>query len=503
MNNLQTDVVSQQEFDQATWQALAEDVLAPLLVEHYIAGNSQYFDACYYEFALESYQFPAGRWRSLFASIVTLNLKKESVNWNNLSPLVSSTVSEDWFTSVIQIADGVRLLDFDGNVDKLKALGKRMATAERFERGALELRQGKSLELTISNTVSQITNLSERGFDHETASKAAVNVKAIMEGEPKPGVKTRIPFIDDCASLQTGQMCLLAGAYKSHKTALALNFVIEAYRQGKKPAILSWENSVEMTSMQLICMLAVEYLLYTLRLPYTQKDPVFNIAPALIMEAGKNYKNWIQKRVEAIDYGYYAFEKMGENIRIYDRSKKGGELSDLQSTRTVVSRDMRLYEGDFYLLDHQGLILAPGEIYERTSAVSGGLQELSRVADPHPIHLLVLSQLSEAAIKAKKAYSSGAKGGGDSNANSDVVLRTMPLRDASGGEDKYFDDRVKLQVKHDRWGGSTGFELVYFHPQSGLRLPPAQDLAEEQRLLGSDMGTGVPNDDEPRDLSLL
>src|SRR5690606_2131664 len=101
-----------------------------------------------------------------------------------------------------------------------------------------------------------------------------------------------------------------------------------------------------------------------------------------LLRAGNGYRQWTALKRQAVDYAREEFHRMGEGIRIYDTSLKGGALSDMASISSVVRRDMRLYGGNWFALDHQGLVDERGEIYEHTRSVSKSLQRLSRIQEP-------------------------------------------------------------------------------------------------------------------------
>lgn len=458
-----------------TWQSVAEDVLAPLLVEQYIEGKSEYFESAYMEEGLFPHHFPNGRWRSLYSCIVQLRNQKKAVNWNNLSSIVSSTVNSDWFTDVSTLADPIRMLDFDDNVAKLIEIGNRMTAVDSLEQAADNLRRGEDLQFTIQSVIDDITTVGERRIENETAEGASEAVDQIFESDPVVGAPTGIEFIDDSiGGLIAGRMMMLAGAYKSRKTTCMINWILSAYRAGKLPAILSFENSKQVTTMQIIAMLAIEYLFEQKKIAYTSEASAFWISADQLMRMGKTYKQkWAGLKAEAVEYARDTFRDMKKGIRIYDQSHKGGNLSDIDSCRSVIIRDMHLYGGNIFAIDHQGLIDAPSkEIYEGTRYVSKQLMKISRYSDPHPISLLVLAQLNEETIKSntkKEKYTTGIKGGGDTNANADYVIRTTPVPDPINR--KFHNDRVEIQVKLTRWSGGTGKHIVKFHPESGLLMP--------------------------------
>lgn len=461
--------------DLSQWQSLAEDVLSLLCTEPYIEGDLNFFKKASHERMLKPYHLPPGRWRSLYEAVLQLHLTEKNVNWNNLVAILPSTADEAWYTELSSLADPIRMFDFDENVERLIELGNRMSIISTLEHTTESLRKGEGIEFAVQNCISDITSLGDGKIEDETAIGTSTRVSRIFEADPVPGICTGIDFIDEAiGGLRSQKMLVLAGAYKSRKTTIMLNWILAAIRQGKKPAILSFENSIEITTLQLIAMLAVEWLFRVNKIEYTDSASAYWISASDLMMLGKTYQQkWAGLKAEAVNYARETWESFGKGIRIYDRSTNGGSLSNIASIKSVIKRDMHLYGGDFFAIDHQGLIDANGEIYESTRYVSKELQVISRITEPHSIHLLVLAQLNEEAIKRKKSssYSSGVKGGGDTNANADYVLRTTPIKDPNGGQDKYYDNRVDLQIKHNRWGASTARHTVKFHPQSGLYRP--------------------------------
>ncbi|MDA8115734.1 MAG: hypothetical protein M0Z43_13570 [Acidithiobacillus sp.] len=454
------------------WQSAADDVLAVLLTEQYTDKGTNGFNRAVHECGLMSYHLPEGKWRDLMGAILDLRLGQKAVSWNNLASILSGRVTEQWYTELVTLCDVTRIADFGDNVTLLMDYGSRMAVVDSLEQAAKDLRDGDAnIDERVNLLVSDITTVGETKIVDETAGDSDARLALVFDAEPPPVIPTGIGFVDDAiGGLREQRMLVLAGAYKSRKTTLMLNWLLRAYRAGKRPAVLSWENTITMTMMQLIAMLAVEWLIQCGRVTYAPDAPVFWISADGLMQAGRGYKRWASLKVEALDYARAELKRMGDGMRFYDRTPSGGGLSDLPSARAVIRRDMRLYGGDVFGLDHQGLIDANGEVFEHTRSVSKYLQGLSRITEPHSISLIVLAQLNENAIANTSGYSAGVKGGGDTSANADYVLRTTPVK-LPATEDKYYDDRIELQVKHNRWGATTAREIVMFHPESGLVMP--------------------------------
>lgn len=499
------------------WQSAASDVLSVLVVENYLDREVSAFTRAYHENSLMPTHLPPGKWRDLYSTIITLRMAGKQVNWTTLSTEGTALITEDWYTELVTLYDAVRVADFDDNLSAALAVGTKMLAIEAMHRAEQALLREGDLDETVSTLVIDVSSAGQMKITQETAGGSVERLKSIFEGAPEPAVPTGNEVIDKkFGGLRLERMLLIAGAYKSGKTRLALNFLINAWRGGMKPAFLTLENSIETTMLQIVCMFAVEWLL---RNKYVRYDPddeasVYWISPDLLMQAGRDYKSWVDLKKRAIDFGFAQLAAMGNDVRFYDTSDEGGSLYDFNSVRKVVQRDMRLYGGDCYFVDHQGLIHAPGDIFQKTAFVSDSLRRLSRIQKPHRIHLCVLAQLNENTIHVPGGYSPGVMGGGASTANSDYVLRTTPVPiDEEKGE--YYNDRIYLQVKQSRWSAASKRTTVHVHPGSGLTLkneltswdkdmpkgqwngtlplPPPINWQDTRDAV--DLGTDVPDDD--------
>ena len=481
-------------FNLQIWQSATDDMLSVLLTEQYTDAGTNAFNTAIHEQGIMPYHLPAGKWRALLAAILDLRYSKRAVNWNNLASLVNDTVTQAWYTELMLLSDVTRIADFPDNVRLILEYGNRMAVVESLEQAVEGLRKGDDVDGTINLLVSDITTVGEIKIVNETAGASDDRLSKIFDQEPPPVVKTGVDFVDDAiGGLREQRMLVIAGAYKSRKTTLMLNWLLAAYRAGKRPAVLSWENTIDMTMMQFVAILAVEYLLNDGRVPYSPDAPLYWISADGLMQAGIGYKTWTRLKVEAIDYARAELKRIGDGIRFYDRSPDGGGLAGTSSVQSLIRRDMRLYGGDLYGCDHQGLVDADGEVFEHTRSVSKFFQGVSRITSPHSLSLIVLAQLNESAIANSGGYSAGVKGGGDTSANADYVLRTTPV-EVPGGAGKYYDDRIELQVKHNRWGATTSKQTVMFHPESGKLMKSTTKSYDQIIEEGLHVGNGHVSD---------
>lgn len=452
------------------WASAADDVLSVLLTEQYTDAGLNGFNHAFYEKGLLTLHFPQGRYRALFQAIADLRMNKRPVTWNSIADKVSGAVTQQWYTELCTLCDPIRISDFNDNAAMLLEYGERAIAAETLEDGARKIRDGEDREAVLDGVVSDITSGIAHDIEGETAGAATKNLREKLKQTPSPVNPTGFDFIDDVTGgIRKGRMMVLAGAYKSRKTTIGYNVALNAHRNGLKPAVLSLENTIETMHASFTAMLAVDWLLKQGQVKYSPDASVYWISPDTLLQAGAGYKRWADLKVKAIEWALDEMDRIDKGIRFYDTSETGGALADMRSIKGVIKRDMRLYGGDVYLVDHQGLVDADGEIYEHTRKVSKDFQRLSRITAPHQIFLMVIAQLNESAIQNGAGYSAGVKGGGDTSANVDYLITTNPVQ-IPGTNGDFYDDRTEVKVKFNRWGGTTPRKTTFFHPESGLKM---------------------------------
>ena len=81
---------------------------------------------------------------------------------------------------------------------------------------------------------------------------------------------------------------------------------------GLKPAILSYENTIETMHALLTAMLAVDWLLKENKVPYSQKRPFTGLV-LIACPSGSGYKKWTPLKVQAIEW---ALEEMDRSVTV-------------------------------------------------------------------------------------------------------------------------------------------------------------------------------------------
>lgn len=453
----------------AAWESVADDILSVLLTEQWTGDGTSHFETAVLEYGLRPEHFPMGPARQIAGAIITLRDEKRTVTWNTLQPLVVG-VTDAQYTRWVTLADETRTGGvFRDNVDLLIQYGATFHTLDLLHEKQERLLAGHDRDTEIDDLMDRAGQAGAARIVGETADQSAGSFRDLMGEAPLPLVSTGLAWLDESVGgFGENELWYIAGPYKSSKTRLAYNMALQSARRGVSTAILSLENLKREIVAQFVSMLAIEWLLAQNKVPYSQTSPVYYIDPKLLLRVRANYRQWADLKRAAVDHGIDAFAKIGQHLRIYDRSEDHGALKDMTSIRRVIKRDKRLYNGRLYMVDHQGLVEAPGTTYEKTAYVSGQFQSLSRDYADAPITLVVLAQKSEENIKTDSdGYSPGVKGGGDSAANADVLLTTKPQQ-VEGEPGAFHNDRTAVRIALARWGGGGHKELVGFHPGSGL-----------------------------------
>jgi len=463
-----TTVKRKKPVSKAAWESVAEDVLSVLLVEEGATEAARHYHVALDE-GLKVEHFPQGKHRQLMQAIADLREQKSALTWHAIEAVTVGVTLAD-HTRLVTLADDTRMgAVFRDNVKLLIDYGLTLSMAEQMDAARQALLAGKDRDGVVDHLVDEVTRKGVVRIIGETAEDAGKAFKTLMDETPKPLVSTGLAWVDEAVGgFGENELWYIAGPYKSSKTRLAYNMALHAARRGVSVGILSLENLQREINAQFVSMLAIEWLLAQNKVAYDANSSLYWISPKMLLRVRSGYRQWPDLKARAVDHGIEAFRQLQKHIRIYDRSESLGELSTVSSIKRVIKRDKRLYGGRLYFVDHQGLVDARGSVYEQTSATSKAFQSLSRAFPDDPITLVVLAQLNEETIKAEgEGYSAGVKGGGDSPANSDVMLTTKPVP-IKGAEGEFHNDRTTLRVKYSRWGSGGHKELVGFHPESGL-----------------------------------
>jgi len=267
----------------------------------------------------------------------------------------------------------------------------------------------------------------------------------------------------------------IVAPYKMRKSTLLRIVALNIAKQGGSVAILMLESTRRMVVAQFVSMLAVEWLwnagLYDALDRWGQ--PLRWIGAKDLVRIRGGYRKWDERKVEAIDYGIRKYRELQNRLRIYDKGKDSGTLSDLTSLRRIIMRDKHLYGADLIAVDHMQRINEQGNDYEVMYNTSRYLETMAR---HEKIAMMLLAQVNESEIRSGvKTHSPGVKGGGDLSAAVDYLFTVSYGReDADGLAHK---DRMTVKMHLSRFGEGGVSADIRIDPFTGLLLPDSGKVA--------------------------
>ena len=247
-----------------------------------------------------------------------------------------------------------------------------------------------------------------------------------------------------------------------------------------------FESNKLMVNAMLVSMLAIEWLiknnLYDAN--DTNKEGVTvgkanQIWASTLVKLQGRYPSLGKIRAQAISAGIQEFNKLSTYLRVYDRTKKGGSLSDNASIHRICLRDKALYATDFIAIDHAQRINEKGSDYEKLTTVVPYLESLARRED---IAMCLLAQVNaNNAEGTGDSHISGVRGGTVLDEAVDYMLITgykQKLDEPIDNITRYPNDVLKIGLQHSRYGdgGSHRRAFVAIDPNSGLILHGGKPL---------------------------
>jgi hypothetical protein len=456
-------------YSMEAWTAAAEDILSALVMERYVDERDAYFRQTYYEHGLTPDDMPPGQCSTLYAVIIDLYRERREVN----APAVMtrmSNLNQAWYYSLSVLFDDMRRMDYASLIRLCKEYGAKARAITVLERGAVAIKQGAAVGDAMRSVVSNISTESAATAG-ETADAVAGDITDWLEGTPEKLLSTGIDWLDaETGGIEKGAFYGLAGAYKSRKSTLGYNILLNAARAGESVAILSLENSRLKMGAIMTVMLAVDHLFYTRR-DYTPNNPLYWMSAKQLLNARASYRTWRKEKVEAIEVGLSKWRALQDRIRLYDMTREGGlHGGSISTVVQCIKRDQHLYGGWLYMVDHMLLIerALQNQPYLQQTVVSGALRELVRQSGDQPLSVLLLAQMNETSIRNGNMGASGVKGGGALAADVDTLLETRGVVEM---DDKFYNDRSQVRIQRGRDTASTGWNTVMYHDGSGLILP--------------------------------
>lgn len=461
------------------WQTTADEVLAVLL------QDEKAHDRARFEWQVDERHFPPGPHREVFRAVDDLRLKNRPVHPAALHDACNGKVDVAWLGGLFMLySESLTGEVFRTNVENMQARGQAYMDIQAMTWGIEALRGAANADArqqVIGDVLTALGSQTHTALLPATALESGERFEALMAAAPPKTLPTGVTWIDNLTGgMQHGQIWWLAAPYKMRKSSLMRNLLINGVRAGASMTLAALEGSQSLVIAQLVAMFAAEWLLKHGHYHAVDKQglPLNAISAALLLRLRQRYKTQLDPRqVAAVEHGIREYKRLGDRLRIYDRTGANGGLGSLSSVETMIHRDVNKYALDVCFIDYMQLIGGGKSSYfENVAHIS---QRLQHLAGSENIALVVLAQLNEEAVRSStESHSPGVKGGGDPAATADFLFTTK-YGDRSDEEDAPPPDRMRITLKLARHASMGQWKDFTIHPSSGLLLP-SEDLNESK-----------------------
>lgn len=320
-----------------------------------------------------------------------------------------------------------------GILAKIRALGRELSGLQDID-SISDVAGQRANELAGLLSVKQ--NRDSRG--------EAVNDAAWAEVEQFKGngIPTGLKWFDDLTGGQwPGMNYWIAGAYKSGKSTLMRNIVLNTARSGCPVGVLCAEGSREMFALDCQAMMATEYLLNQ----GWQKDNL-RIDGLMIMRFYWRQGVLVPAELAAINKAKEEWNKLP--INIWD-TRDG--IRNTATLRYLVKHGKLNFGTRAFWADYSQLFGSGGTLFERQSETSKAIQEIA--ADENIVFGMLTQQNEQQVRSGGESHSPGVKGGGDAAAAADFMI--VPELDSDTGILK-----ALLKLSRRSKMGITGYHFV-------------------------------------------
>lgn len=475
------------QFSIEQWQQIADYILAPLVAEEMLTkGHSHYWKTV--ENHVLSMHFPEGQWRLVYLAAQDLIISQKAIHITTLQNALQGQVNADYIALLFTLCQkNTSLLNgvFDANLSTLREYGERAYAIDKLNAGITALTSGDSRgqDAVISETIGSLMTSGADKIKHETAIEMGNDFESFMHEAPERTIKTGVEVVDHwIGGIAVGEFMAIVGAMKQRKTTLLLNMLINMAREGHSCSLMMFESNKRMINASLVAMLAMEWVLgHNL---YGKPDIAANgqsygnceqIWVKSLVKLQRNFFTLGKYRAEAVRYGISEFKKLEANLRIYDRSKDGGGLTDAASLYRLALRDKALYDTEFIGADHAQRIKEQGKSdYENLLVTVPFMETLARRED---MAICLLAQLSaDKAEGTGDSHASGVRGGTILDEAVDSMFSIVYRGKSDGGRQP--NDVLKITAQQSRYGDGGAGTSAYiaidpntgFFPHGGKKL---------------------------------
>lgn len=324
-----------------------------------------------------------------------------------------------------------------GIVAKLRTVGRELADldditaiSEAVERADVGLSSVSALQTERDGSASAVSE------------SAWLEVEA-FEGT---GIQTGLQWFDKVTGgLWPGFNYWVVAAYKSGKSTLARNIILNVAQSGHAVDMFCAEGSREMFALDCVSMIATGLMLD--RGILTNK---LRLSGLFIKRVWRQSHFLSKDEYECIQEARLIWENLP--IRVWD-SRDG--VRDRSTVKHIVKRSKLEHGAKIFWYDYSQLCGSEPTIYDRQSNTALMVQD---IAVSENVVFGMLAQRNESAVKGDSGHSSGVKGGGDADAAADFTL--IPSIDDTGS--------YKVKLKHSRHTSAGMSEYHLTNQSSGL-----------------------------------
>lgn len=333
------------------------------------------------------------------------------------------------------------------NAEQLKDNGILVQARQIFKQFYDETTTVEQVQNSINKATAEFTGLlakkSNRGAGAIEVSSKAWDLVDNFDGN---GIPSGMTWFDEMTGgLWPGMNYWVAAAYKSGKSTLMRNGILNAAEAGYPVGAYCAEGGREMFALACQCMLATRILMDA-----GKPSENCTVSPIRVLMNWKKGR-FSQEEKAAMQQAREIWSTLP--IRVYD-SADG--ITDLTTLHYLIKRDKVEYGIQAVWADYSQLF-GSGNIYERQSATALKVQD---IAAREKIAFCMLAQKNESGVQGNDSYSPNVKGGGDAPAAADFLF--IPRIDP----DVPNVLEVKLKLSRHTRSGMTKFHA--FNPSSGL-----------------------------------
>ena len=325
-----------------------------------------------------------------------------------------------------------------------------LASVRQLGRELSELEEVEAVGQVISRATNELGGLlaSKSGRSAAAAEVSDVAWQQVKEFEGS-GIPTGLKWFDDLTGgLWPGMNYWIVAPYKSGKSTVMRNAVINAAQVGQSIGIFCAEGSREMFALDCQAMIATVILA-----DQGLRDKALRLSGLFIKRHYWHQGVLNSQELEAINCATTIWKSLP--ISLWD-TRDG--IRDLTTLRYLVKRSKLEHGTKVFWADYSQLFGNGGTLFERQSSTSLAVQDIPQ---SESVVFCMLSQQNEEQIRSgNESHSPGVKGGGDAAAAADFML--IPKIDP---DTHLMELRLKLS-RHTRT--DKGFHFM--NPSSGLMM---------------------------------